>query len=302
MDKTVLFILITAIKECIFTNVVVESDAEDLFKQEEMDHQTSYSVETLNSAHNSKIENQFKKNISKNLIETFEIRNVGNKTITIPHNIPASDVMIHKYTRQQQNFTKNKSNESRLFTDLFCKIEEDYSFTFSFLLNMMFKSRLKGLDEYTLKKSHIRVFKEFNNILNKYSKDINFDINSEDLDEKEIMNLYNKFIKFVNWTSRLYKFEKIKKLRENTLQYNSIMQIVNKNNKEHQKTLIHHIIGILCSENFCVLLKILPEFRFMFKMKENRLKQGEILVLFKLFQIILCKFESFRYKYLKKMV
>ncbi|KCZ74661.1 hypothetical protein H311_04371, partial [Anncaliia algerae PRA109] len=251
-------------------------------------------------AHNSKIGNQFKKNISKNLIETFEIRNVGNKTITIPLNIPAADVMVHKYTRQQQKFTKNQSNESRLFIDLFCKIEEDYSFTFSFLLNMMFKSRLNGLNDYTLKKNHIRVYKKFNNILNKYSKDINFDINTQDLNEREIIYLYNKFIKFVNWTSRLYKFEEIKKLKDNTFQYDSIMQILNKNNKKHQKTLERNIIDILCGKNFCVLLKILPEFRFIFKLKENGLMQGEILVLFKLFQIILCKFESFRYKYLKE--
>lgn len=81
MDKTVLFILITAIKECIFTNVAVESDTEDLFKQEEMDHQTSYSVETLNSAHNSKIENQFKKISQKILLKLLKFEMWATKQL-----------------------------------------------------------------------------------------------------------------------------------------------------------------------------------------------------------------------------
>ncbi|KCZ75121.1 hypothetical protein H311_03907, partial [Anncaliia algerae PRA109] len=186
--------------------------------------------------------------------------------------------------------------EWKKIIDIFYRIENDYVFPLAKILNIFFNTQIHIRKKCSMSIDNINTFFKFLEILKKSYKCKN-GINIAEIQlQNHLIFLYKEFREFQCWFKKEFKIKEICTIKNSEYSSYEYMLSVEGNNEG----IISFLIETFCCKNFNVLFKIIPEFILVSELKvmSTQLSQRKKLAALRICQLILCKFEVFRYEYL----
>ncbi|KCZ76711.1 hypothetical protein H311_02286, partial [Anncaliia algerae PRA109] len=233
-------------------------------------------------------------NLSNNFAKTYIFTDGSDIYEKILLVFPLKNIYLHRYKRRTTitpNFLFNEEMRSTL--DMFAKIERDYNLHSNILLNRFLNCKFKNYKESQFCNYCSTKLIELASILSQtfHTED------GSNSNEQNLVTIYNQFQKFKSFIKNEYKLDIIKKKTKSGHSYKKFIGNL-KSDSEKKANFCDLIIQILCSENYEILFKILPELDLIFKLETNKISGIKIITVLKIFQLMIYKFELFRSNFL----
>ncbi|KCZ76531.1 hypothetical protein H311_02467, partial [Anncaliia algerae PRA109] len=192
-----------------------------------------------------------------------------------------------------RNANLHFNNDKARFSFHLNTIENEYNFIFLYLINCVNANTIYKSDNLQSNWYYINSRDQFFNILS-----ISFLKNADETKSiYDLKYLYEEFKKFKVDVLGKYNIEKLRSPNRNKEQYECFSEKKNKNINLKSIHILDLYMNALKSENFNFLFKVFLGFRFMYKIRDIMGIRQKELELIKLLQLIICKFEYFRFSY-----